>query len=215
MQFSAVYSPELEKTLTNSNWHQDLTIYKFLEDIVCNDFNSPVPGKQWREGTNKSSFTYLLLDPRITNNLPYRAEKLQFNEIWKTFLASIFYVGKGKRSRPYSHLNDAVKYWQNDSKATCNKKIERILDIWKGKFGVICLHVYQNTIPVEAYTREAAIISALDINNLSNIRKGDFYGMSATWNPNQKKKLGVYLLYKALQIFLHEGERQLHPADID
>lgn len=207
----------MEKTLNDSNWCRDLTIYKNLEDAVCNEFSSPDPRKHWREGKNKSSFTYLLLDPRVTNNLPYRAENLQFDEVWKTFLASIFYVGKGKRSRPYSHLYEAVRYWQNNhsDKNINSKKIQRILEIWNDKCGVICLHVYQNTIPAEAYTREAAIISALNINNLSNIKAGDFYGVCATWNQKEKKKLGVYLLYKALQIFLHEGERQLNPEDID
>lgn len=188
-----------------------------MEDAVCNEFSSPDPRKHWREGKNKSSFTYLLLDPRITNNLPYRADNLPFEEVWKTFIDSIFYVGKGKRSRPYSHLYDAVGYWQNSvsNLKTCSKKIQTILDIWNDRCGVICLHIYQNTIPAEAYTREAAIISALDINNLSNVKSGDFYGICATWNQKQKKKLGVYLLYKALQIFLNEGERQLCPEDID
>lgn len=212
-----MYSPELEKTFNDTNWYQDLTTYKSLEDIVCNEFNSPDPRRHWREGINKSSFTYLLLDPRITNNLPSRSENLQFDVIWRTFLDSIFYVGKGKRSRPYAHLYDAVRHWHNNVPDTkiCSEKIQRILDIWNDKCGVICLHIYQNTIPVEAYTREAAIISALDINNLSNIKTGDFYGLCATWNKKDKKKLGVYLLYKALQIFLHEGERQLNPEDID
>lgn len=208
----------MERTIHDANWNQDLTVYKSLEDVVCREFSSPDPKKQWREGINKSSFTYLLLDPRITKNLPNRAENLEFNEVWKSFLASIFYVGKGKRSRPYSHLYDAVRYWRTSNKPdakTCSKKIQRILDIWNEKCGVICLHIYQNTIPVEAYTREAAIISALDISNLSNVKVGDFYGVCATWNLKQKKKLGVYLLHKALQIFLNEGERQLNPEDVD
>lgn len=213
----SVYSAELEKTINDSNWNQDLTVYKDLEAIVCKEFSSPDPRKHWREGKSKSSFTYLLLDPRITNDLPHQADSLQFDKVWKTFLASIFYVGKGKRSRPYSHLYDAVRYWRNNTseQKICSKKIQRILDIWNGNNGVICLHIYQNTIPAEAYTREAAIISALDIKNLSNVKIGDFYGVCATWNQKQKKKLGVYLLYKALLIFLNEGERQLHPGDID
>lgn len=211
------YSPELEKTLRDSNWTKDLTIYKELEDTLCTEFDSPDPRKRWREGLNKSSFTYLLLDPRVTNNLPHRAETLPFEEVWKIFLSSVFYVGKGKRSRPYAHLYDAVRYWNDDApQVKCpSKKIERILDIWGSGSGVICLHVFLNTIPAEAYTREAAMIGALDINNLSNVRTGDFYGKCATWNQKQKRKLGVYLLYKALQIFLNEGERQLNPADID
>lgn len=59
------------------------------------------------------------------------------------------------------------------------------------------------------------MISALELGNVSNLKMGEFYGVCATWPLKQKKKLGVYLLYKALQIFLHEGERQLCPEDIE
>lgn len=195
-------------------WRDDLTSYKALEEKLVHQFSNPNPMRKWREGTNKSSFTYLLLDPRVTQNLPRRSESLDFKEVWQTFLSSIFYVGKGKRSRPYSHLYEAVEVWRNKS-STVNKKIQRILDIWSDSYGVVCLHVFQNTIPVEAYTREAAMISALELTNVTNIKAGDFYGICASWPMKEKKKLGVYLLYNALMIFLHEGERQLCPEDID
>lgn len=215
MLFSfAVYSFELEKTLQDTIWRDDLTSYKALEEKLVHQFSNPNPMRKWREGTNKSSFTYLLLDPRVTQNLPRRSESLDFKEVWQTFLSSIFYVGKGKRSRPYSHLYEAVEVWRNKS-STVNKKIQRILDIWSDSYGVVCLHVFQNTIPVEAYTREAAMISALELTNVTNIKAGDFYGICASWPMKEKKKLGVYLLYNALMIFLHEGERQLCPEDID
>ena len=39
-------------------------------------------------------------------------------------------------------------------------KVQRIIDVWEAGQGVISLHVFQNVIPVEAYTREACIIDA-------------------------------------------------------
>lgn len=207
---------ELEKTIKNPNWSSDLTIYKSLETVLVDQFSNPDPTKRWREGLTKASFTYLLLDPRITDNLPGRADKLQIEDSWKTFLSAIFYVGKGKRSRPYSHLYEAVTHWNNAASATkkSNKKLDYILSIWGDQFGVICLHIFQNVIPVEAYTREASMINALRLQNLCNSKSGDFYGISATWPEKQKRLLGVYLLYRAMLIFLNEGERQLRPDDI-
>lgn len=38
--------------------------------------------------------------------------------------------------------------------------------------------------------------------------------MSVTLSMKQRRTLGVYLLTKALQIFLAEGERQISPVDI-
>lgn len=181
---------------------------------MSHQFSKPDPSKKWREGHSKASFTYLLLDPRITQNLPSRSEKLSTEECWKIFLNSIFYVGKGKRSRPYAHLYDALSRWEKNIKNGCNKKIQHILDIWTDGYGIVCLHIFQNVIPVEAYTREAAIISALKLQNLKNAQNGNFYGISDTWPQKQKRLLGVYLLYRAMLIFLNEGERQLRPNDI-
>jgi hypothetical protein len=40
-------------------------------------------------------------------------------------------------------------------------KVAVIKDIWSEGLGVISLHVFQNVIPCEAYTREACMIDAL------------------------------------------------------
>ncbi|KAL3285873.1 hypothetical protein HHI36_000393 [Cryptolaemus montrouzieri] len=210
-----IYSVELQKTLRDPDWLKDAAVYKSLEEVLVKEFSNPNPSRKWREGINKTSFTYLLLDPRITNNLPCRAEFMDAKELWEVFLSSIFYVGKGKRSRPYSHLYEAVNLWKQGKKGAPNKKLNQILNIWNDNGGVICLHIFQNVIPVEAYTREAAIISALKIENLRNIKGGEFYGLVSTWTQKQKKMLGVYLLHKALMIFINEGERQLSPTDIE
>lgn len=35
-------------------------------------------------------------------------------DLWSQFLQSIFYVGKGKSSRPYAHLYDAIKLYNGN-----------------------------------------------------------------------------------------------------
>ena len=70
---------------------------------------------RWREGNLKTSFIYLLIDPRISDNLPLVHKKIDRTEVWKRFLSSIFYVGKGKSSRPYSHLYDAIKLFSKEN----------------------------------------------------------------------------------------------------
>lgn len=209
------FSVELEKTRNNYDYFKDLTFYKSLEEALVHEFSIPDLTRKWREGVNKSSFTYLLLDPRMTENLPYRCENLEPKDIWDIFLSAIFYIGKGKKTRPYSHLYDAVALWKTGSFNTENKKLKHILNIWKAGGGVICLHVFHNVIPVEAYTREAAMIAAMKLENLTNIKSGEFYGIAATWPQRNKKSLGVYLLYKAMKILLQDGERQIYPRDIE
>lgn len=93
-------------------------------------------------------------------------------------------------------------------------KLERIIDIWRNDKGVICLPVFHNIMPAEAYTREAAIIDCLGVENLTNIKRGDYYGVTKTWTARERKKLGILLLFKALHVFMVEGESQLRPDDI-
>ncbi|XP_054284657.1 uncharacterized protein LOC129001420 [Macrosteles quadrilineatus] len=208
------FSTELLKTLAQPCEHL-LAEWSHLEDSMTASFTCA--RRPWREGQAKTSFTYLLLDPRVSHNLPARAatDPTLTHTLWGEFLRSVFYVGKGKRSRPYSHLYQAVAAWQQkEYKGSC-KKIQRILDIWRSGDGVICLHIFLNVIPVEAFTREAAMICALTLPQLTNEQVGKFYGSAASWNERLKRRLGCVLLHRAFKVFLAEGERQLRPADID
>ncbi|CAK1553005.1 unnamed protein product [Leptosia nina] len=207
------YSIELERSLRNSDWMNNLAPYVELENKARADFLNP--NKKWREGTAKTSFTYLLLDPRMTNNLPGRAGQQDPHVSWVTFVNSIFYVGKGKRSRPYSHLYQALTLWKRDFRQSKDKKVQHILDIWSDQVGVICLHIFQNVIPAEAYTYEASMIDVLGLQNLKNLKSGNYYGVASSWPLKERRMFGLYLLYKAMNIFLSEGERQLRPDDID
>jgi len=187
----------------------------------------------------------MLIDPRISRNLPGESAFLEKFGVWQRFLDSIFYVGKGKSSRPYAHLYDAMRQHtrlhQKRDKDKKNKdrgggfrtlqpdvfrspppsdgkmgsrKLERILDIWQHGSGVVCLHVFHNILPIDAYTREAAIIDALGLTHLTNLKRGDYYGPAQSWTMKQKKQLGIALLLKAMHIYLAEGESQLSPSDL-
>ncbi|XP_068563599.1 ankyrin repeat and LEM domain-containing protein 1 [Cebidichthys violaceus] len=205
------YSPELSRALRTF----ELPDCKADEQALCQQFDQPDQNRKWREGIIKSSFNYLLLDPRVTKNLPFRSHTMTPQECFQTFIHAIFYVGKGKRSRPYSHLYEALEYFKGDktSKKLC-AKVQHILQVWNAGQGAISLHCFQNVIPVEAYTREACMVEAIGLKMLTNQKRGDFYGVVSNWQVKKKRDLGVHLLYRAMQIFLAEGERQLRPADI-
>ncbi|KAG8003097.1 Ankyrin repeat and LEM domain-containing protein 1 [Nibea albiflora] len=205
------YSPELCRALRTF----ELPNCQADEQALCQQFDQPDQNRKWREGIIKSSFNYLLLDPRVTKNLPFRSHTMTPQECFQTFINAIFYVGKGKRSRPYSHLYEALEYYKGDktSKKLC-PKVQHILQVWNAEQGVISLHCFQNVIPVEAYTREACMVEAIGLKMLTNQKRGDFYGVVSNWQVKKKRELGVHLLYRAMQIFLAEGERQLRPVDI-
>lgn len=208
-------SHNLRPTLLSVNWTKDLEVYEAVERKVFLEFATPDPTRRWREGTCKASFNYLLLDPRITDDLPRRTADLNVEEKWKIFLSAVFYIGKGKRARPYAHLYDAFKIWVSNGRTPiANSKVRRILDIWNDGKGVVTLHVFQNTIPVEAYTREAAMIEVLTTKKLCNCKSGEYYGPMSTWRTKEKCEMGRYMLFKAMQILLLEGERQIFPDNL-
>lgn len=165
-----------------------------------------------RDAAVKSSFNYLLLDPRLTQNLPSRVFSVGDQELWRVFVSAVFYIGKGTRSRPFQHLYEASK--KKGGKGKFGEKIETIHGIWEAGMGVISLQVFQNTIGVEGFTREAAMIQAMGCKNLSNAKPGDWYGPSAGWTQDQQTLLGTFLLFRAFKIFLQEGERQIRPVDL-
>ncbi|XP_071529284.1 uncharacterized protein [Panulirus ornatus] len=130
-----------------------------LEKAMSTPFSQPDPTRYWRDGTNKTCFNYLLLDPRITQDLPLRASVMDEKEKINCFISAIFYIGKGSRGRPYFHLYEAIK--EKACGTQLSDKSKRIREIWSEGVGVVSLHVFQNTIPVEAWTREASMISAI------------------------------------------------------
>lgn len=104
------YPPELQRVLNSKEWESDILNYAKYEIIMSAPFEKPDPNRRWREGVAKSSFNYLLLDPRISQNLPATLTTQDLGS-WRQFISAIFYVGKGKRSRPYAHLYQAVHSW--------------------------------------------------------------------------------------------------------
>ncbi|NWQ83110.1 ANKL1 protein, partial [Columbina picui] len=209
------------------------------ELVLAQQFDRPDHSRRWREGLLKSSFNYLLLDPRITQNLPLRSHHLSPAECFRTFIKAIFYVGKGTRARPYCHFTEALSQHRAGTQRVrwadgvgwglhaglravvtvptvpqgC-PKVRRILEIWASGQGVVSVLCFQNSVPAEAYTRESCLVEALGLQTITNQRKGNCYGAAASWPAARRQRLGVHMLHRALRIFLAEGERQLRPHDI-
>ena len=211
---------ELENKLNATTTSEiiETNMFKCFEQKTC---LTPTGEKvEWREGSMKSAFNYLLIDPRVTKNLPSRAKFLDSKEVFRIFVSAIFYIGKGSRARPYAHLYDSLKYWKNSAgngekiDEPKSKKIKRIASIWNEDYGVVSLHCFQSVIPSEAYTREASMIDAIGLHNLTNMKKGNYYGEAKEWSAKHKRQLGTILLRRACAIFLAEGERQITPVDI-
>ncbi len=179
-----------------------------LEQQLINYFES--------HKTKQNFFNYILLDPNITQNLPFQAnnQKITINSysqidinLFLKFIESVFYVGKGQGNRAYEHFYEAIKL-SNKSDNELSDKIRRILKIWSTDKGVISLHCFPSISSDEALTRESLMIEALMLSNITNKVNGQ-YKCDLKLNDRKKRIIGSYLLYKAFLMLLLNGERQI------
>ncbi|GMT00056.1 hypothetical protein PENTCL1PPCAC_22230, partial [Pristionchus entomophagus] len=155
-------------------------------------------GRNWQEGVaqaldeslrsyfiNKgiSAFCYLLIDPRL---LPANPSE------W-TLQLLIAASESGRKARPHQHLIDARNARDNKT-GKLSDKILRILDIWASGAGVISLQLSLDICDEEAFTREASLIDAVGVCNLTNEKGGTYYGSAIQWQLQQKAQLGTLML---------------------
>ena len=74
---------------------------------------------------------------------------------------------------------------------------------------MVSLHCFQGIIAVEAFTREACLLDAIGLHKLTNTKRGEYYGVVSEWGVSKKRRLGVFLLHRAMHILIAEGERQI------
>ncbi|XP_041563495.1 ankyrin repeat and LEM domain-containing protein 1 isoform X2 [Drosophila elegans] len=151
---------------------------------------------------------------KVTNKLRERAGNLHKMDVWYTFLRAIFYVGKGKATRPYVHLKKAQKSLDevNSIALVKDPKLALIVSIWRAKHGVLLMQAFHSISSEDAQTREASIIDALSMNHLTNRRLGVYCGPArSSLSSRERKYLGIALLHKLLGKFLATEECELYP----
>lgn len=178
----------------------------------------------------RKCFVYLLLDPRVTKNLPVEMNFLitklnnpvasfenmfgailNDHTLFQRFVSAIFYIGKGQSNRQYQHFVEAYKEKQNfDSRnKLISEKAKKIWSIWTEGLGPISLHFFFGITTDEALTREALLIETISLFNLTNKISGT-YRCPLKFNTRQRHILGTYLLFKFFIVYLLNGERQIN-----
>jgi hypothetical protein len=180
---------------------------------------------------SKSFYNYLLLDPKVTKKVNFSGTHLKSDiiknpEKFETFLKSVFYIGKGCGKRPLQHLVEAKDIYFSKPKAgvgekstgsssSCGEKLDRILNIWKSGLGVIVVSVFHHSAEKESLINEAAMIDAVGLLDLSNIKKGSYAGtLASSWNQKFKNQFGTFLLYKSFCAFAVSEHKSFFPQDI-
>lgn len=97
---------------------------RYLEEELVQEFSTPQPSHQSANKTQslmhritvRDNFNYLLLDPRGLKESSSHREGSSSVDLaeFRKFMESVFYVGKGKNSRPVQHLRDAKSCLTNE-----------------------------------------------------------------------------------------------------
>jgi len=164
----------------------------------------------------KNYYTYILCDPRLLNNLQKRASKLTNKEIIATFVKSIFYVGKGCKNRSNHHLVETFK--KTEQKEAMSEKQQRIAAILNSpvpdsngqKYGLVIQQDSQQLTNQKALMQEAAIINAIGLDNLTNVKKEKFAEKS--WKLEEICTFGAVTISNGLKTYLLHPENFIYPT---
>ena len=182
----------------------------------------------------KTSHTYLLLDPEVSNNMPRKQYAIPLQEAWRTWISSIFYVGKGSRSsRPFEHLYRAAEIYaerqvpnedaapgpsrntyRNRYYRNIDPKTERIISLWSRGRGPVIIRFSQDVMRQEALSRESIIIQSIGLENLIQEKYEQVYGPARQWENSRIQRLGCFLLYLGFQVYMAEGEKEVLHVDL-
>ena len=122
------------------------------------------------------------------------------------FLSGCFYFGKGQADRPNVHMQEAL------DENNCDEKHKNFRKIWGKGGGVLILKFFYNASSYVASTREAILIDFVGLNNLTNVRRGSYYGGINYWGDNVLTNMGKFYTLKIIsecseqhfEIFLRE-----------
>ena len=135
-------------------------------------------------------FNYMLFDSskfyKFTQLFQTERKYIKETDL-KDFYSECFYVGKGQGDRPYVHLHEAL---DNDIQ---NNKVDTIRKIWDSKSGIVVLKFFHGSSSFVASTKEAILIDFLELNELTNVRRGTYYGGIDKWNKKtlMNKNMGT------------------------
>ena len=108
------------------------------------------------------------------------------------FLSGCLYLGKGQADRPFMHIKEAL-----DNKNGAEKH-EAIRNVWMNNGGVIVLTFFHDSSSYAAATREAIMLDFIGLKNLSNERRGSYYGGVGGWDKNVLTNMGKYFITKIM-----------------
>ena len=177
--------------------------------------------KELKEAPKRAFYSYALIDSSKLSKMLKR--KQTFSLIpeepgladFSIFKSAIFYIGKGINARKLLHLTQAKKFFMGIITPGKNKdKLSKIVSLWKNNQGVTILQLDCNATNYEALTREYAMIEAVGLKQLSNLKQSNCYGEVCTWSTNKVMNYGDMLLFQMFKNFISRPSSPILASDV-
>ena len=165
--------------------------------------------------TKRGFYNYILFDGgklkkvfRKFKETELAGETLSDMERIQAVMGCAFYIGKGRADRSLHHFKEA-----KDAGCSSNKA-EKIREIWKQYQGIIIHQFFNHSTSFEASTREAILIDFIGKHNLTNERKGTYYGKVDAWGVPKIFNMGFYYALLALKRMTIQRQNEFLMDDI-
>lgn len=157
-------------------------------------------------------YNYVLLKKSVLGNLRKIGSKsidtkLDVFAIFLEFVRSIYYIGKATGRRDLDHIREAIDIVMNDTTKSVEEdgKLHTCMKELLEEEGVVIVTGFQDSSNYMAHNREAAMMDWVGLENLTNIRKGSYYGETEEWNTIKKKNYGMMVLFSLFKNYLNDG----------
>ena len=151
----------------------------------------------WEGVTKRKFFNYFLLRSDVLCKIKTEHQKARLAGSCLSKIPTlqdikgvVLYIGKGQADRPLDHLKEALNYDKE------NEKIFETNQIWDAGHGVIVYKCFQNSTSYEAATREAIMIDFFGKEDLTNKRRGSYYGNIEHWPKEKLFNMGSFYISK-------------------
>ena len=139
-------------------------------------------------------FNYFLMGDKVYYKFIQAVKEFGFNDaLVILFLSGCLYIGKGQADRAFKHFSEAI----DDN--IVNDKVNAIRKIWDNGDAIVVVTFFHDSTHHVASTREAILLDGIGIENLTNIRRGSYYGGVKLWNKKVLQNMGKYYLLKVMQ----------------
>ena len=188
-------------------------IVKSIDEDMCNQVFLQSKTCLQRK-ISRTFFNYILCtyDKRILELCRKNFSTEPTLEAFELFLELLFYVGKGRKARSLSHIDEVRKIYQGTlKKGVLSDKQKTILSSFNHNEGIVILQCFDSAREDEALNRESCMIDGIGLDKLCNEIGGHKTGLD-DWGETKLKNYGMMLLYK---VFLQYISEETKPIKLD